>query len=538
MLSILLTGDTVDDSTQLSEPLATFMQDEPDLFVATLRQIIVNQPSFRNVVMNNLFSVPRAQQEIRGMNCKLRYGMRISRRKWQNRVSPIFSKLSNLLSGEEIKSSGRRKSDHIQLIKGRDTLEDEYRELTDIYVPTPQIAHFPDGTQVPELNAVHYPMLKLLQLQLSTPSIRRVMHFNRIQTVPRPFFDTDRVLIGEHTLTLKVCRDGFVLSMGRMLEMTIMVNCNVRGLANSKEHADIVSLATVQETDFNLYLLCQQVDKEMLLLQIFGVVDPLSGQLITLIFMNCEDSSSAEKGFGRPNSRSDGKWLWSKYGESKHILHFDTIHCPMSITAKWCTKEWNRFVHDKFQRYCDNKNVDPRNAQFEDATRFADFVQHENHYKSCLNYVKNGTKLYGFTRGQWNRAVDHRQSPVDPLHQGMRNIVLTGKHSGLGLMGYHLYVMADEQDALRRSNHCDHDGRRCRASNPKCADYMKKMSQQQILHHFQEHGHLDLRYDKDEPGRSRVRARMFFCQHLIVAVHWKSACCHRIPRWQQTAQIH
>lgn len=516
VLTNILCGPAVTGTTSLAEPFADVFQSEPDLLMAIIRRLIDKDSSMRYVVMNNLFSVPQAKRAIKEMNINLRYGMKISRPKWVNRISPMFQNLSSILSGSEVDSHGRPNVNHIQMIHGKNSLEDDYRELTDIYVPKQQIAHLPDGQPVTEFNAVHYPMVKLLQLQLSTPSIRSAMHFHRISTVVRPRFDTDRVVIGEHTLTIKVCRDGFVLSMGRMLEMTLMVNCNVRGLANSKQHAEIVSLATVQENDVNLYLLCQQVDSEMLILQLFGIVDPKSGQLITLVFLNAEDSSSAEKGFGRPNSRSDGRWLWSKFGESTHLLKFDTVHCPISITAKWVEDKWDQFVRDKFQRYCDRRGIHPNFAQFEDATRFAQYHAKKEDFTSSFKYLKKSKEKYGFTRGRWNRAVDHRQCAFDPLHCGIRITILTGKYTGLGLMDYHVWIMHQDQNELRHLNHCDHPGQQCGADNERCADSMIAMSHRDILHHLRYHAKLDLRYDKDNPGRSSVRARMYHVFHCAM----------------------
>lgn len=480
----------------MTRELTPFFQEEPDLFVSILQQLLVDKPQFRYVILNQLFSVTKFQKELGVMNQKLRYGCRISRKKWTHRIAPIFANLTNMLNGP---LAGRFRTGGLHMVRGKNHVEEVYRVNSDVYIPHQQHAVMPGGG-VAEIPAAHFPMLNLLQLQLSTPSIRDSMHFLRIETTETAdanMFIGEHCLVGEYCIIIKVCRDGFVLQLGRMMEMTIMINCNVRGLCNSKQLGDIVSLASVHENATNLYLLCQQVDKEMLLLQVFGVPDPVSGQLVKIICFNQEDSSSAEKGFGRPGANQNGKWMWDKFGNKLHLDKWEQFHCPLSMTAAYAERGWRRFCTEKFTEYCRNKNIQPDRAQFEHAEQFEDYDRKKKEYRLAQNYIATHFKDYGFSKGAWNRAVGQRQSGMDPLHQVMRVIILTFKHMGVALLQYHLEVQEDDHEAQRKRNHGD-----------TAAEQLSKFSLEEILHHYHNHVHLDLKYNKDDPGRSKVKARM------------------------------
>lgn len=497
MLMQIMAGSDDYNASDLAESLVPFLVAEPDLFVAIIQKMILNNSSFRWIVLNQVFSVAKFQHELLHMNECLRYGLRISRTKWQQCVNPIFAKLTSMLNGPTIKSAGCSSSRGIFLTRSAKHLEKQWRVHSDIFVPHRQKAQFPTGDPVPDdkLPSVYYSIYQLLQLQLSTPSIRQCMHFLHIQSA-RADQRRSSVLIGMFCIILKICRDGFVLQMGRMMEMTIMVNCNVRGLCNSKLHADIVSLASMHENAANLYLLCQQVDKEMLVLQLFGIPDPISGQLVKVMCFNQEDSSSAEKGFGRASSLSNGKWLWSNKDNEFHIVGWEKYHCPLSMSAPFAQRSWEAFLEARFRGYCVQRDIDPECAQFEDASSFPDFAAKKLQYQQAYGYLSRNYQDFNFSKGSWSRAVGQRQSGMDPLHQLMRVTILTVKHMALALMHYHLDIMKSAQDDVRRRNH------------GVAAAGMRAMSLDSIMQHFRHCVKLNLKYNEDDPGRSKVKARM------------------------------
>lgn len=492
-LVTLMTGASHKDLESIVPIMAQFFLFNPNIWVAILSSMIDKRPDFQQVALWNLISFKDVQFAVDRMNMQMRHSLNISRLKWTQRVRPLFQNLTNALIPPRVTPGlrGPRARSGLYFIRGTSLLERDYKESTQYYAPQMQIGHTLDGDQV-NLNAVHYSMFKLLILHLSTPSIRKSMHWLRIAR--DDILQTRPILVSDHCIIIKICRDGFVLSMGRSMEMTIMINCSVRGLHNSKQHADVVSLASCEENSYNLYMLSQQVDKEAFALSAFGVPDPESGHLIKIISLSIEDSVSAQYGFGRAKSSSNWRWLWSKFGVEQHWHSWTKYKLPFTVTSKWHSREWKKFNNGRFDTYCRRMGLDKKWAVFQGSDQLKGWKQFMREYKSAQNYI-NTEAAHG-QKSDWLRGVDFLGAPMDPFHCQMRDWMLLGKHLALALMDYHLWIMDEANVEQRRRFHGDY------------ADGMVAMSQSQILVHFREHVQLKMYFNEKIPAMSKVHARM------------------------------
>ena len=474
-----------------------------------LRRLIAADTDMRAVVMSACCDNHSIQSELDRANVLLRYGMRISRSLWLDTVRPLFAQAQAAFG------------DDITLIRGKNFVEEEYRRQCVSFRTKPLTAHLlhhpgvlpqpgmgindqPHSVAVPDGQYTN--IYKTLLLQLTTPSIREEMTFLQISYLPvRRSSSPGRYVyqpgccIGDYCLKIKVSRDGFVYSGGRMMNMVIMTNCSIKGMTNSTDNIDIVSLVHCQENSYWLHLMAQKVDKELFLLRLFGIVDPKSGRLISIVAWNTEDTGSLEKSLGRPSAQCHGRWTWSKFGPVEHLEKWRQYHVPMCLTGKWAREMWMLHRVKHLDSYCFNKNISIYLAQFHtlDISHALENDWSEEigrKYTQCWEHIRKFQKQFGYTVGDYLRAEDIQGFGICGLHAELGLTKLVVKYFCILTLLYYEWICKPEQSQLRQQNH-----RR---------QYLPQWSRSAILTHFKQCCSIDIYFDGDSPGASSIKASM------------------------------
>lgn len=488
--------------------MANMLRSTPRVCMDVINELVRQEPVLRTCMLHNLMDVDSLEEHIDRLQLELRYGLGLSRQKWLAVVNPVLTQIGRVFNGE---TSGSRNLSfqHVRWAPGVHALQQRYKEESQKYAPHPQrgtLRRQRDHLNLDvmsQLQCRYYSISNFISLHLATDSIRNAMRWLRIEQEGNNSMHQDHVMIGKSCMLIKLSRDGFTLQMGRTLIQTLMTNISVRGLCNSTKHTEICGLASTAEDNYTLHLLCQQVDKEVFLLRVFGIVDPKTGTLILPVILNVEDSGSAEKSYGRNSANSDGKWMWSKFGKPHHLEGWHKWHMPFSTSAEWCHLEWRRMKDANLIDYCNRQNLDPYLAQFKECPPQVLGAANVKAYAAAQAHIKKISKKYGYTIGEWLRAESALASPLEPFHMILRNSCLMAKYMAIGLLQYNLWINLPEQAELKQRNHGEYANRLCR------------FNQQHILSHFKNHCGLDIYYDAQNPTNSKITARMYLSCFLI-----------------------
>ena len=280
-------------------------------------------------------------------------------------------------------------------------------------------------------------MTHILWKQLSLPSIRSCMHWLQASDVSQSRRLHDKPIIAPFLIKFKISRDGFILRNKRCQIATIMTNCSIYGATNSVRHSDILSLADTNENMYNLHLLSQEVDKEMFVLRVFGIVDPVTADLVQVWGSSIEDTASVEKSLGQRGPLSDSKWLYSRHNASIHKDQRLTMHVPICIDAKFCSSQWNRLMQQYIQPECKKQGLDPYLLAFFGDNDFMPNHPRCSDYQSLNSKMKTESKQHGNVIGDWCRGETVWNFGLGPLHLDLRIFGHTLKWLMVSIIRYH-----------------------------------------------------------------------------------------------------
>ncbi len=487
-------------------------------FIAVVNKMIDINPDMKEILLFRLLSDADVADNAYKLSMHIRYAHNISLYKWRKSWFPFWKDMVCFIGTQDawiVSTICNTQSQRIfkgtfleNLFLNTNKMREHHQDITRTFPTYPVMGCLNvDPRRTFKLRGFSMSIYNILWRQLSTDSIRGAMHWLQVsdlscipQRTDRRYLSiaNQRVYISDYMMKIKISRDGFVYSNGRCNVASVLTNCSIYGATNSKTFSDIISLCDIEENAFTLHLMMQEHDLTIYDLRVFGIVDVVSGELISVFCANVEDTGSLQKSLGRGDARGPGKYLWSKHGTPIVIDQMDKYHVPICIDAKLCSFDWDLMYAQHLKPLCEDAGIDPYLLPFFIDPHFQSENPHRSTYRSIIKDLK---KIYGdfsYVVSDWLRADGIHTFALDGLHLELRIIGHTVKWIAVSALYYYEFISDPDHHDILEANH---------------PDGLRILTVNQCLTHFRKCCRMNFQYN--DKNRTNMKLTECMLHHSI-----------------------